>query len=408
MLRSNGVGSNSLAVPSKVGGYAPQTDWYVYQEDKDMASRFFDESPKSFVVDWYRIYLKVVPLLNLMDRSIPVNHGLKHRTVETDNQAYLNRELHFGSSPQPNEKFVWRYATQETTAFVFPTLLRMQRPNDDETIVQKAIPPIQQGAYDSHGLGVYFEFIPEAGRVYRKDVIILNGYAKGSRHAHFHLFRGESVSALFKRISVTLDLGKYAEAKFKLCGGDPQLHFHAKDTGCGDLCKQLDLARLVRPYSVNKPWRWTWELEHCDEGVINVNWDLVEPDDFAGLMNTPHIFQKLVNRDAKTIAALMTFDEVGKHVFQNGGSSEFLSGTMRALLKLSRHTFDIHLQRIEELFTLYYARTQRIQIQAMDREDCVETHQLFRKSKGHGAPTKVCKPLGFDAWHITRNFLRTL
>ena len=73
-----------------------------------------------------------------------------------------------------------------------------------------------------------------------------------------------------------LDLRAYVAKGWKVV--EPKLYFHPDDRDGHELCANRVRVPPDPPGEVDPAGVWRWDLEYVKEGVIDIVWDLEEPE----------------------------------------------------------------------------------------------------------------------------------
>jgi hypothetical protein len=210
-----------------------------------------------FEIDLFRYCAKVKPLAPGTAKSIQLHDHVK--TVLTDNEAQVTREVTFSRHNTCRDDFELKYRTNDA-GYIDPSirpLLEMR--------------PDHKSAYRASGTMVNYGVPAKAGEKYALMMTVVNGFSIGNRDFHQHFTN----RCYFRRVRFELDLTAYLAAGWRITD-TPKLYYHPTDIDDHELCK----ARVwytPDPHSgYQAEGKWVWELEYITNGVLDLKWDVAQ------------------------------------------------------------------------------------------------------------------------------------
>ncbi|MBA5867718.1 MAG: alpha/beta fold hydrolase [Nitrospira sp. CR1.3] len=204
-------------------------------------------------VERYETCLRVEPYEGR--DGVEVSYGNHHRTVFTDNRAFLSRRMVISRKNRCRNSCDISYLTN-AEGFVRPV---------PEELLDK-IERKERTRYENHGREFNFVFSPLAGETYDVTIEILRGFEAGDRRIHFHL----GACSYHQILTYTLDLTAYLQAGYRLTQL-PRLYFEEGET---HRCEQIWQGPSLDAMPSDQEGLWRWELHDVREGAVGLAWDL--------------------------------------------------------------------------------------------------------------------------------------
>jgi len=213
--------------------------------------------PAIHEIELFRYAATVMPLPDGARRQ--VRHGDVTREVESDNEAFVTREVTFSAHNNCQDPFELRYRTRNS-GFIEPAVSPKME-----------MLPRDSGRYRESGTEVNYPADPQTAKRAALNMKVLRGFEHGHRNFHQHFLS----RSYFRRVRFELDLTAYLSAGWHV-NNEPKLYYHADDRDDHELCGMRDW-RTPDPASGDRaPGKWRWELEHIRFGVLDLQWDVAQ------------------------------------------------------------------------------------------------------------------------------------
>jgi pimeloyl-ACP methyl ester carboxylesterase len=213
--------------------------------------------PAIFEVALFRYSASVKPLPPGTTRNVQLLGGSK--TIVTDNEARVTREVTFSINNECNDAFELKYRTNNAGHIAQQLNPTMEMRND------------HRSAYQETGTTVNYGVPAARGNKFALNMTVLNGFSIGNRNFHQHATN----KCYFRRIRFELDLTAYLAQGWQVVD-PPKLYYHETDSDDHELCTQRDWCKEDPVSEYSASGKWSWELEFITNGVIDLRWDVAQ------------------------------------------------------------------------------------------------------------------------------------